>query len=410
MASQYSAKDIVRSSTFSETLEKSVKAQKKQQRMLIGVPKETMFQENRVALTPETVAILVNHGHQVMIESGAGQKAHYSDRDYSNAGAIVSINVADIFTQSDFIVKVGPLSEEEIPLLKDRQTIISALNLGQLSPDYLYHFLKKNITGIAFEFFQAPDGSLPVMQMMSEIAGVASIHIASELLADKQHGKGILLGGVTGIPPALVTIIGAGTVGYHAAKTALGMGARVRIIDEAIHQLIAIKKELGLEIYTAVSQYNYIRDSVIESDVVIGAAFKKGKRAPIVVSEEMVQQMKKGSVIIDVAIDQGGCIETSEVTNHDHPYFIKDDIIHFCVPNIASKFPRTATIAISNVLGPLLISIGEHSGLENLMRADEGVKQGVYCYRKHITKKSIANMFGMGMNFRDISLLMATML
>lgn len=409
MAIQYS-KELIDTSGMAVSLEQPLRLRQQQQRMRIGVPKETQLHENRVALTPETVGVLVNHGHEVIVESGAGQKAHYSDRDYANAGAILTANVADIYAQSEFIVKISPLTEAELPLLREKQTIISALNLGQLTPDYLYHFLQKNITGIAFEFFQAPDGTLPVMQMLSEIAGVASIHIASELLADRHHGKGILLGGVTGIPPAVVTIIGAGTVGYHAAKTALGMGARVRIIDEAIHQLIAIKKELGLEIYTAVAQYNYIKDAVVESDVVIGAAYKKGKRAPVVVSEEMIAKMRKGSVVVDVSIDQGGCIETSEVTGHDHPHFIKHDVIHFCVPNIASKFPRTASIAISNVLGPLLISVGEHAGLENLMRTDEGVKQGIYTYRKHLTKKGIANMFGMGMNYRDINLLFASML
>ena len=409
MPTQVAGKERIQTSGFIETLEKPLVQMKEQRRMAIGVPKELQAQESRVALTPDAVAVLVNNGHQVIVEADAGLKANFPNSEYIDAGAIISHNTAELYQKSDFIVKIAPLSEEELPLLREKQTVISAINLGSLTPHYLYHFLKKNITGIGFEFLQSDGEALPVVQMMSEIAGVASIQIASELLADKKYGQGILLGGVTGIPPAVITIIGAGTVGYHAARTALGMGANVRIIDESISKLISIKKELGLEIYTAVSQYNYIRDAVMQSDVVIGAAFKKGKRAPLVVLEDMVERMKKGSVIIDVSIDQGGCIETSRITTHDNPVFTKHGVVHYCVPNIASKFPRTASIAVSNVLGPLLISIGEHNGLENLIRLNSGVRQGVYTYRKHITKKTIANLFGMGMNFRDIGLLIATL-
>jgi alanine dehydrogenase len=392
-------------------LENQMRETKQGKQLRIGVPKETFFQENRVALTPDAAAVLVNNGHKVMVETNAGLGARYSDHDFAEAGAIISHNVADLYNQSDFILKICPPSEAELPLLKDGQCLISAINLGSLKSDYLWHLIRKNITAIAFEFFQSFDGSLPLIQMMSEIAGVSSIQIACELLANKEYGQGILLGGVTGIPPAVITIIGAGTVGYHAARTALGMGARVRIIDESLPKLIAIKKELGfLDIYTAIAQYNYIKDAVMHSDVVIGAAFRKGKRAPLVVSEEMVQLMKSGSVIIDVAIDQGGCVETSEITSHENPTFIKHDIVHYCVPNIASKYARTASIAVSNILGPLMISLGENGGLEGLMRQDEGLKQGIYTYRRHVTKKTVANMFGMGMNYRDIGLLIATVM
>lgn len=409
MPTQVIGQEAIKSSGMIETLEKPLVQRKEQKRMAIGVPKEVLVQESRVALTPDAVAVLVNNGHQVIVESEAGLKANFLDREYAEVGAIILQNTAELYQKSDYIVKVAPLSDDELLLLKEKQTVISAINLGTLTPHYLYHFLKKNITGIGFEFLQSDGEALPVVQMMSEIAGVAAIQIASELLADKKYGQGILLGGVTGIPPAVITIIGAGTVGYHAARTALGMGANVRIIDESITKLIAIKKELGLEIYTAVAQYNYIRDAVHQSDVVIGAAFKKGKRAPLVVMEEMVERMKKGSVIIDVSIDQGGCIESSHITTHDNPVFTKHGVVHYCVPNIASKFPRTASIAISNVLGPLLIAIGEHNGFENLIRLNDGVRQGVYTYRKHVTKKTIANLFGMGMNFRDIGLLIATL-
>lgn len=385
------------------------KTGKSRVKLRIGVPKETFFQENRVPITPDSVSVLVANGHTVYIEHDAGEGARYTDKDYSEAGAIIKYNAADVFNQADYILKISPLSEVEQGYLRDNQTIISAVNLGSLTPEYLNSLIKKNITAIGFEFYQSEDGSLPLVQMMSEIAGVASIHVASELLTGKNNGRGILLGGVTGIPPAEITIIGAGTVGFNAAQTAMGMGARVRIIDQEIYKLRRIEKELGINVYTSVAQGNYIRDSVRESDVLIGAAYKSGGRAPLVVTEEMVQEMREGSVIIDVAIDQGGCVETSRLTTHDAPTFIKHGVIHYCVPNIASRVARTASMAISNVLGPLLINIGDNGGLDNLVRYNDGLKNGIYIYRRHLTKKGLAYMFGMSMNYRDIELLIVAM-
>ncbi|MDX1909666.1 MAG: alanine dehydrogenase [Bacteroidia bacterium] len=386
-----------------------VRAAQSRINLRIGVPRESVFHEKRVALTPDACAVLVASGHQVFIETEAGKSARYTNKDYSEAGAIICYKVEDIFKQADCIVKIAPLSDEEVLLLRDNQTLISAVNMGSLTPEYLNNLLRKNITAIGFEFYRSPDGSLPLVQMMSEIAGVTSIHIASELLSGHRDGQGILLGGITGIPPAEITIIGAGTVGYNAAQTAMGMGARVRIIDEEIYKLRRIEKELGFNIYTSVAQTRYIRDAVIASDVVIGAAYREGQRAPMVVTEDMVREMKEGSVIVDVSIDQGGCIETSHLTSHDEPVFVKHGVIHYCVPNIASRVARTASIAISNVLGPLLMKIGENGGVDSLLRLNEGAKEGVFLYRRHITKKNMAQLFGMTMNYRDIELLIATM-
>ncbi len=382
---------------------------KSKKSLRIGVPKETFFQENRIPITPDSVSVLVSNGHQVFIEHGAGEGARYTDIDFSDAGAIISYNTADVFNQADILLKISPLSGTELDYLRENQTLISAVNLGSLNPDYLNRLIKKNITAIGFEFYESEDGSLPLVQMMSEIAGVASIHIASELLTGKNNGRGILLGGITGIPPAEITIIGAGTVGFNAAQTAMGMGARVRIIDQEIYKLRRIEKELGINVYTSVAQGNYIRDSVRESDVVIGAAYKQGGRAPMVVTDSMVQEMREGSVIIDVAIDQGGCVETSRPTSHDDPTFIKHGVIHYCVPNIASRVARTASMAISNILGPLLINIGDNGGLDNFVRYNDGLKDGIYVYRRHLTKKSLAYLFGMSMNYRDIELLIVAM-
>ncbi len=390
-------------------MEMPVQIQRNKAVLRIGVPKEIFFQENRVALTPATVEVLVSNGHQVYVEREAGVGARYTDKDFSDAGAVVCYKAEDIFKQADYILKVSPLSEDEINLLRDHQVIISAVNLGSLSPEYLNHLIKKQITAIGFEFFRSADGSLPLVQMMSEIAGVASIHIASELLTGNNNGQGILLGGVTGIPPAEITIIGAGTVGFNAAQTAMGMGARVRIIDEEIYKLRRIEKELGINVYTSVAQRNFIRDAVISSDVVIGAAFREGSRSPIVVTADMVADMKEGSVIVDVAIDQGGCIETSHPTTHDRPTYIEHGVIHYCVPNIASRVSRTASMAISNILGPLLVKIGDSGGLDQVLRYNEGLKHGIYVYRRHITKKNLAVIFGLNMNYRDIELLIAAM-
>lgn len=390
-----------------EELAVRVKGSKKILR--VGVPKELLFQENRVALTPMTVSVLVANNHQVYIEQGAGEGAGYTDKDYSEEGAVICYKVEDVFKQADFIIKVSPLSVDEALLLRDNQTLISAVNLGSFSPEILSELIKKNITALGFEFYRSGDGSLPLVQMMSEIAGVSSIHIASELLTGNNDGQGILLGGITGIPPAEVSIIGAGTVGFNAAQTAMGMGARVRIIDEEIYKLRRIEKELGINIYTSIAQSNYIREAVVSSDVVIGAAFKEGGRAPMVVTEDMVQEMKEGSVIIDVAIDQGGCVETSRPTTHDQPTFIKHGVIHYCVPNIASRVARTASLAISNIIGPLIVKVGDSGGIDNLVKYNDGLKKGIYIYRRHLTKKSMATIFGMNMNYRDIDLLIASM-
>ena len=389
--------------------ELAVRTSRSRKSLRIGIPKETFFNENRVAITPATVNVLVANGHQVFIEHDAGKGARYSDMDYNGAGAVICYKAEDVFSQADIILKVSPLSEEEIPLLKENQTLISAVNLGSLTPDYLSQLIKKNITAIGFEFYRSGDGSHPLVQMMSEIAGVSSIHIASELLTGNNDGQGILLGGITGIPPAEITIVGAGTVGFNAAQTAMGMGARVRIIDEEIYKLRRIEKELGINVYTSVAQGNYIREAVEASDVVIGAAYREDGRAPMVVTEDMVKSMREGSVIIDVAIDQGGCIETSTLTSHTDPTFVKYGVIHYCVPNIASRVARTASIAISNILGPLLVNIGDNGGLDNLVKYNEGLKQGIYIYRRHLTKKYMASIFGMSMNYRDIELLIVTM-
>ncbi|MFK7971613.1 MAG: alanine dehydrogenase [Bacteroidia bacterium] len=377
--------------------------------LTIGIPKEHFFQENRTPLIPEAIRVLVDNGHRVYIQSEAGAGARFTDVDFADAGATIKHSTAEIYQCANYILKVTPLSDNELELLRDNQTIISPVHLGSLSPEMLEQLMKKNVTAVGFEFYQSEDDSLPFVQMMSEIAGVSSINVAAELLSSKNDGQGQLLGGITGIPPAEITIIGAGTVGFHAARTAMAMGARVRIIDQEVSRLRRIVRELGAGIYTSVAQYNYIYDAVVNSDVVIGAAFSAGSRAPLVVTEEMVKGMRSGSVIIDVSIDQGGCVATSRATNHDHPTFIEHGVIHYCVPNIPSRVARTASTAISNVLAPLLLNIGESGGISHSIKTNEALKQGIYIYRHHLTKKTLARLFNMSMKYRDIGLLIATL-
>lgn len=387
-------------------VEKALKVGKSKTNLRIGVPKEENESENRVPLTPDSAAVLVANGHEVYIQRGAGEASSYSDASYSNAGAHIVYSRADLYQKCDWVVKISPVSVEEGELLRPKQVLISAVNLGSLTPEILRMLIQKNVTALGFEFLQSEDGKMPLIQAMGEIAGVTSIHIASELLSGMNGGKGILLGGVTGVPPANVTIIGAGNVGFNAARTALGMGALVRVIDEQVYRLKRLEYHLGQKVFTAVSMHNYVEEAVIQSDVVIGAAFKAGHRAPMVVTEEMVAEMREGSVIVDVAIDQGGCVATSKLTTHDHPTYTKYDVVHYCVPNIASRVASTASQAISNILGPLFIQAGDLGGIEQLMRYNEGVRMGIYVYHKHLTKQPLSAIFGM--DYMDINLLVAS--
>ena len=395
-------------SSWAVPAEMMVKTRDHKKSLRIGVPTETMPGEMRVALTPESVAVLVANGHEVYVQKGAGNASSFTDKAYAEAGAYTVYELADVYTKSDIIVKVSPVSEEELELLRPHQTLISALNLGSMSPELLRTLIKKNILAIGFEFLQGSDGGRPLVQMMSEIAGVTSLHIATELLSAHTGGQGLLLGGITGVPPAVVTIIGAGTVGYNAARTALGFGASVKVIDEDVNQLRKMQRNLGISIHTAVSLQHYVREAVESSDVVIGAAVKAGHRAPVVVTEEMVNNMREGSVIVDVAIDQGGCIETSRATSHDRPTFIHNGVVHYCVPNIASRVPATASVAVSNILGPILLKAGDMGGMEALVKTNEGLKAGVYVYRRHLTKRSLSTIFGI--DYMDINLLVASQL
>lgn len=378
---------------------------KKSNSLYIGLPKEISFQENRIALTPLSVALLVNNGHKVVLESGAGTGANFSDRDYSEQGAIIAYNKKEVF-DADIIVKIAPPTPEEIAIMHKGQTLISALQMGNLDEAYLKALLAKKINALCFEHLRDEGNVLSVVRAMSEIVGATTVFIAAEYLSSVTGGKGLMLGGFTGVPPTEVVILGAGTVGEYAARTALSLGAEVKVFDSSIYRLRRLQNNLGSRVFTSVMQPIVLGKAITTCDVVIGAIRAKHGRSPCIVMDETVSRMKPNSVVIDVSIDQGGCFETSKVTNHKDPVFRKYDVIHYCVPNIASRVPRTASYALTNIFTPILVDIGDMGGLMNVVWSKAGIREALYTYQGHLTSKDLANMFNLP--FKDIELLVVS--
>jgi len=370
----------------------------------IGIPKETTFQETRVGLTPQAANLLIANGHEVIIEAGAGREAKFYDEDYKNAGAKIAFSKEEVF-KSDIIMKVSFPSMEEIGMIGDGKTVISALHLPMLKDEQIKLLMRKKVTAIGFEYLKDESNIYPVIQAMSEIAGSASILIAAEYLSNINHGKGVMLGGISGIPPSKVVILGAGTVGQFATRAALGLGAEVKVFDNSIYKLRRLQNDLGTRIYTSIMHPNILLKELKGADVAIGAIRAIEGRTKMIVSEEMVMEMKMGSVIVDVSIDQGGCFETSEVTNHTHPIFEKHGVIHYCVPNIPSRVARTASYALSNIFAPILLDMGECGGIKNYLWDREGVRRGVYIYKGNLTNMHISERFHLPC--KDIDLLIA---
>lgn len=364
------------------------------QRLLIGVPRETTLQENRVALAPHSVASLTAHGHRVLIESQAGKMANYSDLEYSEAGAEVVYDREEVF-KTDILLKVAPPTLEEIDLMRPNQVLISPIHLPLLDADYIASLLKKRVVALAMEYLRDDEtGTFPIVQAMSEIAGNSAILIAADLLATSRGGKGVLLGGIAGVPPAKVIILGAGVVAEFATRTAIGLGAEVRIFDNNVHQLMQLQSKVGRQLHTSVINPVHLREQMLTADVAIGAIHSPQSRTPIVVSEDIVRRMKPGAVIVDVSIDQGGCFETSKATSLDHPFYEQYGVIHYCVPNIPSRVARTASEAISNILTSLVLR-AEPGGLMNFIRQHQGLRNGVYVYKGSLTNAHLGERFQM---------------
>lgn len=374
--------------TQTETLE----VVPKHQRLFIGIPRETTLQENRVALVPHSVATLAAHGHRIVVESGAGQKSKYSDNDYSEAGAEIAKSREEVF-RADVMLKVAPLTLEEIDLMRPNQVIISPIHLPLLNPEYIIKLQKKRVIALAMEYIRDDDtGVFPIVRIMSEIAGTSAILIAADLLSTARGGKGVLLGGIAGVPPAKVIILGAGVVAEFASRTAIGLGAEVRIFDNNVYKLMRLQKHVGRQLHTSVINPQHLREQLITADVAIGAIHSPHGRTPVVVSEDIVQRMKPGSVIVDVSIDQGGIFETSQTTSLDKPTFVKHGVIHYCVPNIPSRVARTASEAISNILTSLLLK-AESGGILPLITSHEGLRNGVYTYKGCLTNAYLGERF-----------------
>lgn len=369
--------------------------------LFIGIPKETSYQERRICLTPDAVNSLTYEGHRVMIESGAGESSSYSDKEYSDAGAEVTKDTKKVFG-CPMLLKVEPPTLAEIEMINPETIIISAIQLKTKKKSYFEALTQKKITALAFEYIKDEDGSYPAVKSLSEIAGTASILIAAELMITTEFGKGLLFGNITGVPPTDVVILGAGTVGEFAAKTAIGLGANVKVFDNSITKLRRLQNNLSQRIFTSTVQQKTLLKALRRCDVAIGA-MRGNERCPIVVTETMVEHMKKGAVIVDVSIDTGGCFETSEVTTHEKPTFIKNNVLHYCVPNIPSRYSKTASLSISNIITPYLLQIAEDGGLESAIRCNKGLKNGIYLYHGILTNKAIAEWFDLPDN--DINLL-----
>ena len=370
--------------------------------LYIGLPKETLFEEKRICLTPDAVSALTNNGHRIVIEVGAGEGSNYSDNEYSEAGAKISYDTKEVFS-CNIVLKVAPPTLDEIAMISPQSILISALQIKTQTKNYFEALSKKRITAVAFDYIKDEHGVYPIVKSLSEIAGTASIIIASELMSNVNKGNGLLLGNIGGVPPTDVVIIGAGTVGEFAARSALGLGARVKVFDNSITKLRKLQHCLNTPIYTSTIQPKTLAKALRRCDVAVGSIRGK-ERTPVVVSDATIQTMKKGAIIVDVSIDRGGCFETSKVTSHSNPTFEKHGVIHYCVPNIPSRYARTASFAISNMFTPYLLNIAEEGGFENAARFDKSLRNGMYFYRGVLINKTVATWFDLP--FRDINLLL----
>lgn len=369
--------------------------------LFIGLPKESYLEEKRVCLTPDAVAALTAHGHKIVVETGAGDGACYTDNEYSEAGAKISYDEKEAF-QCNIVLKVAPPTEKEIEYLNPQAILISSLQLKTQTKSYFELLAKKRITAIAFDYIRDEHNTYPIVKSLSEIAGTASVLIAAELMSVLNEGNGLLLGNIGGVPPTSVVIFGAGTVGEYAARTAIGLGSRVKVFDNSITKLRRLQHNLNSPIYTSTVQPKSVAKALMRCDVAIGAIRGKN-RSPIVATEPMIENMKEGAIIVDVSIDMGGCFETSKLTTHSKPTFVKHGVIHYCVPNIPARYARTASVSISNIFTPYLLNIAEEGGFENALRYEKTLRNGMYFYHGILTNKTVAEWFDLA--FRDINLL-----
>lgn len=388
-----------------KTLERWLIKPEKTMNIVLGIPRERAQDERRVAISPPGVQILVEHGIKVIIEDSAGKFCNFSNIDYSEAGAKIAESADELYSQANVILKVSPPQPEELSLLMNGQMLISAVHLGTVSQHMIRTLLEKNITALGFEFIETRDGELPIVRTVSEIAGSLAVQTAAKYLETGYGGSGILLGGIAGVPPAHVTIIGAGTVGLFAAQDALGLGAQVTVIDKEINRLRRFEAFFNRHLVTAIANDHYISQLAKISDVIIGALSPKQKISKPLVSEQVVKSMKPGSVIIDVSIDQGACFATSRHTSHTNPIFVKHGVTHYCVPNIPSAVAKTASFALTNTLLPFLLKLTEHETIADILWKSHSLRKGTYVFKGYVTKKILSELTDFP--FREIEMLLA---
>lgn len=362
-------------------------------RISIGIPSDTKDDEKRVALTPEAVNILVESDNEVIVQKGAGLGSNYTDKDYSENGAVITDSPARVYS-SDIVIKVAPFTEKETDYLKGSQVVMSYLNVLKLSEETLAKLIRKKVTAIAFEKIRDNNGIMPVIESMSEISGITSILLASDYLSNHHGGKGVMLGGITGVTPTEVIILGANTAGVYAAKAALGLGSQVKIFDSSLQRLRRFESLVGQRLQTSVFHPQVLKKALRSADVLIGAIELEDLRSWYYVTEEMVRTMKKGAVIIDLSIDRGGCIETTECRAMRDPVYEKHGVIHFSAWNLPSRVARTASIALSNIFAPLLQSIADSGGITHILKNDPGARNGVYLYNGILTNETLGQKFG----------------
>ncbi len=384
--------------------EQTLAVGRSKKRLQVGIPKEVTPQEHRVPLTPASVAVLSGRGHEVIVQRGVGSSVQFQDSDYSEAGAQLVDSAREVFA-ADLILKVAAPAEEEIALMRHKQILISALQMGSQHRESLRNMMDKKITAVAWDFIKDREGIYPIIRAMGEIAGNTAIQIAAEHLSTDKGGQGLMLGGISGVAPAEVVVIGAGTVGEFATRTALGAGASVKVFDKSIYRLRRLQGIIGQRIWTSVIQPDVLKQALLNADVAIGALRPEHGRTPMVVNEDMVGQMKAGSVIVDVSIDRGGCFETSEPTTLTDPVFKKYGVVHFCVPNIASRVPRTASYALTNIFTPILLSMGEMGAFEDVIKRNLGLRQGVYLYNGALTSEILSEAYRLP--FKDLDIILA---
>jgi alanine dehydrogenase len=398
-------KPQIDSSITYETQEEVLDIKFRSKPLMIGIPKEIAFQENRIGLIPEAVSVLVANGHEVLIEHNAGEGSRYSDMDYSEAGAKIVFDKEEVY-KCPILVKTAPPVEADLPFLQMNQTIISPLHLTALEKGLMEKLMAKKITALAIENIKDENQNYPILRSMGEITGSAVMLIAGQYLSNFNQGKGVLLGGISGVPPTKVVIIGADIIGEFATRNALALGASVKVFDNNVSRLQRLQNNLGQRIWTSVLEPKILAKQLKTCEVAVGALRNDFSRAPIVVTEDMVAAMRPGSIIIDVAIDRGGCFETSELTNHENPIRIKHGVIHYGVPNIPSGFARTASQAISNVLMPLLVQIGDLGGLSEIIWQQVQLREGIYLYKGALTDIYISEKFNL--KYTDLNLLIAS--